>query len=229
MELKVFPEIKFSLDRAALLKKVRIDPESEQAGEILALAEQVEKIARPKALYAVAYVEEKREETVRIDKITFTSRVLSVNLKKVNRVFPYICTCGSEIDQAGMGGNDVLLRFWVEAIKEMALASARTFLANHLQKSYGLNSLAFMSPGHSAKDVWPIEQQKLLFSLLGDVKGLIGVELTSSCLMLPTKTVSGIFFPTRIDYQACRLCQRENCPGRVVAYDASFARSYRMK
>ncbi|HPP12133.1 MAG TPA: vitamin B12 dependent-methionine synthase activation domain-containing protein, partial [bacterium] len=186
----------------------------------------VEKVARPKALYTVAYVEEKTADSVRIGQVTFTSRVLRVNLEKVGRVFPYICTCGPEIDRAGLAGDDVLKKFCVEALKEMALATARKFLIETLKKSYALGQLASMNPGHSAADVWPIQQQKLLFSLLGDVKDLIGVQLTPSCLMLPTKTISGIFFPTRKDYQACRLCQRQNCPGRTAAYDASFARSY---
>ena len=48
-----------------------------------------------------------------------------------------------------------------------------------------------MSPGASEKYVWPIEQQKELFSLFEYVEKLIGVKLTDSYLMIPNKSVSG--------------------------------------
>lgn len=35
-----------------------------------------------------------------------------------------------------------------------------------------------MSPGAGALDNWPIEQQRELFSLLGNVDTMIGVKLT---------------------------------------------------
>ncbi len=218
--------IPLAWEQAELLKKLHLKPDSEQGKEFLELAEKARKVASPKALYIVGYVEEKTEETVRVNQITFTSRILRVNLEKVERVFPYICTCGVEIDRAGLAGKDMLRIWWVEVIKEMALTAARKFLIQHLQKTYGLDKLSSMNPGASDASVWPIQQQKLLFSLFGDVKSLIGVELTDSCLMLPSKTVSGFFFPARTNYLACRLCQRVNCPGRVAPYEEDFARIY---
>jgi hypothetical protein len=37
--------------------------------------------------------------------------------------------------------------------------------------------------------------------------------------MVPTKSVSGIIFPTEADFQSCQLCERENCPNRRAPYD----------
>ena len=67
--------------------------------------------------------------------------------------------------------------------------------------------------------VWPIEQQGELLSLFGDVKKLIGVELTDSFLMIPKKSISGVIFPTEIDFRSCQVCHRENCPSRSAPFD----------
>ncbi len=80
-----------------------------------------------------------------------------------------------------------------------------------------------MNPG-SLPD-WPLPQQLPLFQLLGDVEGLIGVHLKESFLMVPTKTVSGIFFPTETRFESCQLCPREDCPGRRAPYDAALFQS----
>ncbi|MBN2246450.1 MAG: vitamin B12 dependent methionine synthase, partial [Candidatus Aminicenantes bacterium] len=73
-----------------------------------------------------------------------------------------------------------------------------------------------ISPG-SLTD-WPIEEQKPLFSLFGDTQNLIGVILTPQMLMIPKKTISGIFFPTKEKFIPCRLCSRQDCPEREAPY-----------
>jgi len=70
-------------------------------------------------------------------------------------------------------------------------------------------------------------QQRELFTLLGDTRGPVGVELTETCLMVPVKSVSGIFFPSETHYENCQLCPRETCPGRRAPYDSDlYARRY---
>jgi hypothetical protein len=78
-----------------------------------------------------------------------------------------------------------------------------------------------MNPGSGDADVWPIQQQRELFSLLGDVQGELGVSLTESCLMVPNKTVSGLIFPTEIDFESCQVCKRKDCPNRRAPYAES--------
>ena len=81
-----------------------------------------------------------------------------------------------------------------------------------------------MGPGSGDAMVWPIQEQVPLFALLGDVKGAAGVRLTDSCLMLPRKSVSGIVFPTGVDFRTCQLCRREGCRSRAAAFDAGMWR-----
>jgi hypothetical protein len=66
---------------------------------------------------------------------------------------------------------------------------------------------------------WPIEEQRLLFTLLGNAQEPIGVYLTSSLMMVLTKSVSGILFPTEFDFTSCQLRPRVVCPGRKTPYD----------
>jgi len=82
-----------------------------------------------------------------------------------------------------------------------------------------------MNPG--SLESWPITQQKELFSLFGNVEELIGVKLTDSCVMFPLKSVSGIYFPTEINFESCQLCPREKCIGRRTPYDPELAKKYR--
>ena len=129
-------------------------------------------------------------------------------------MFAYVTTCGREADEIETPQGDVLAEFWLDTIKADLLSASTRYLNKLLQRRYKLGKTAVMNPGAGDATVWPIEQQAELFSLLGDVEGLIGVRLTDSFLMLPNKSVSGIRFPTEIDFQSCQLCHRENCPGR---------------
>jgi cobalamin-dependent methionine synthase I len=69
---------------------------------------------------------------------------------------------------------------------------ASIHLKNHLIQRYALGELSNMSPGGNKE--WPITQQKELFSVLGDVEGMIGVRLAEGYTMVPMKSRSGIHF-----------------------------------
>ncbi len=94
----ILTDIAFDLDIPALLKKLRIDGRPEYAERCTRLAQQAAQLARSKAAYRLAYVESKADNTVVVDGITLTSRVLRVNLGDVHRVFPFVVTCGTELE-----------------------------------------------------------------------------------------------------------------------------------
>jgi hypothetical protein len=149
--------------------------------------------------------------------VTFTSRVLTVNLKKVHRVFPFVVTCGVELDEVPGAADDPLTEYWLDELRIMALGAASAHLRRQIEERYRPGKITSMSPG-SLKD-WPLTQQRELFSALGDVEGAIGVKLTESFLMWPMKSVSGVYFQTETSFESCQLCPREDCPGRRAPYD----------
>jgi hypothetical protein len=218
-------ETSFQLTVQAVLKHMRMREDNRYVAgiveELLAIACP---IARPKALYKVAYVENRDENSLTIGGVTFTSRLLRVNLEGVERVFPYIATCGRELDSVTLPGDDFMRSYTLDVIKELALRSAVNHLETHLKNRFAINKLSRMNPG--SLPAWPITDQSRLFAIFGDVAALIGVRLTESSLMIPVKSSSGILFPTEVSFESCRLCTRVGCPGRRATYDPDAARKY---
>jgi len=224
MDLIVINNISWKVDVNKLMKRFHIQADSEDAARLENLVQQAEEIGRPKVLYKEAYVEDRGKDFVVVNGVKLTSRVLRVNFEGVYRVFPYIATCGRELENWAQAINDILENYWADGIMEMALAEALKAFDSHLEENFHLGKTSSMNPG-SLQD-WPISQQRQLFQILADPKQHIGVELTDSYLMLPMKSVSGIRFPTQVGFENCKLCSRKNCPGRRVPYDPEFSESY---
>jgi hypothetical protein len=218
-EIVSLDAIPFDPDPAGLMEQLRLAPGTPEAAEFRALLGLLRPAARPRALYAAAYIDGRDEGSVTIGGVAYRSRVLAGNLEGLHRVFPYIATCGPELDEAADPGGDCLVQFWIDAVKTEALLAARAFLVDHLTRTFATGSLSSMNPGSGEVDLWPIEEQRLLFGYFGDTEALSGVRLTPSCLMVPNKTVSGIFFPREVTFTSCSLCRRENCVGRLAAFD----------
>ena len=222
----VLDSISFELDLDLLMKRLHVKEGSGYADDLKRLTSDAQAIAKPKAVYKVAFIESFGDDYVVVDGATLTSRVLRVNLEQAHRVFPYVATCGVELEEWSSSIDDMLQRYWVDTIKEMALRWAIRILNEHLVERYRPGPTSAMSPG-SLED-WPLEEQRALFAILGNPKDAIGVQLLDSYLMIPTKSVSGIRFPTEGSFESCQLCPRENCPGRRAAYDKGlYDRKYR--
>ena len=226
MDPIILDNIPFELDIPSLLETLHVDADDDDAARVGELAAKAQAIGRPKALYREAYVESRGDKHVVVDGIWLTSRVLSVNLEGAHRVFPHVATCGTELDDWSSSLDDMLERYWADRIKESALGAAiRAFTAD-LEERCRPGKTAVMDPG--SLDDWPLGQQGQLFSILGEVRELIGVELTESFLMLPIKSVSGLRFPTEGNFESCELCRREDCPGRRAPHDPElFDSKYR--
>ncbi|RJR22751.1 MAG: vitamin B12 dependent methionine synthase [Desulfobacteraceae bacterium] len=178
----------------------------------------------PKAAYEVSYVDERNESGATIGGTLFHSKVLSRNLDGVGRVFPFVITIGEGLEKKADKMEDMLERYLLDEIGNMALRDARRQFDQYLRKTFALEKISFMSPG-SLED-WPIEEQKNLFSLLSGVESAIGVQLSDTLLMLPRKSVSGIYFPAEVSFFSCQICPRQRCTGRKAKYDMAKAREF---
>jgi len=215
MERHILDTIPYTVDLDALAERVRLRDRQRSALE--AVARQAEAIARPKAIYGLAYIDDRGPEHLVIDSVTFKSRVLRVNLDDTERVFPYCVTCGAELERWHAEMDDILEQYWVEAIMEQALAQAIAHTMKAIDRRYHPGRTSTMGPG-SLLD-WPLREQRPLFKLLGDTEAAIGLRLTSSMLMLPAKSVSGVRFPAEHSFASCMLCPRESCPNRRAPHD----------
>jgi hypothetical protein len=220
----IVDHIVFEPDRASLMRKLHLKADSPYADDFDRVVSAAQAIARPKALYDVGYIEARNDTEVVIGGVTFTSRVLRQNLEQAHCVYAYVATCGTELEAWAQSLDDMLERFWADAIMEAALRGAMRALKTFLDEHHRLGHTATMNPG-SLPD-WPLDQQRALFALLGDPEAAVGVHLTDSCLMVPAKSVSGIFFRSETGYVNCQLCPRPDCPGRQAPFDPALYEQY---
>ena len=213
-------ELQLTRDDVLRAMKVRKTPDS-----LLVLVDDVLErclaVARPKAMVTVRYVTSRTDSSVTLGDETFSSKVLSQNLAGIQRVFPFVATCGVEVDAVELAGTDMMTTYCAETVRLLLLQAARRRLDAHLKETYSLTQLSRMAPG-SLPD-WPLPEQVPLFRLLGDTENLVGVRLTDKHLMLPIKSVSGICFPTEVRFESCQLCPRAVCEGRRAPYDPEKA------
>lgn len=180
---------------------------------------------RTRAFFRETFIESRTADTVTIEGRVFRSRVLRVNTDRAFKVFAYVLTIGADLEARAARSGDLLHRYYLETLADSALAAAVEEIREHIGRETGLDRLSGMSPG-SLED-WPITEQIPLFDLLGDVESEIGVRLTDSLLMIPRKSVSGVFFPSKETFLSCRLCSRQPCPGRKATFDPELRERYR--
>lgn len=216
----------FALDektRAALLEKWDA---ANYDGEVDDLLNEAEKVASPRAFLRRAYVTEVDENgavlAVEGDGEPKTYRIKSPlvgeKLRKDTTVVGTVATCGRALyDLSVSYADDPLLR---EVAEDICLAYMRhisialhEYLREHI---YGGDKFSRLSPGSLSS--WNITGQVPLFELLDEGAELTGVELTSSYLMIPYKSASGLSFPTDSPFESCMRCPRENCPNRRAEY-----------
>lgn len=224
--MEVLNNIPVKLECNEVLKNLRLRRENRCIEEgVRDLLEIVIPIAKPKAVYQISYVSNKKDNALDIDGVRFTSNILRVNLDKVGRVFPYVVTSGQELEQITLPPEPLIKNYLLDFIKGVVVTSALHYLEGYVIDRYRIKKISRMGPG-SLQD-WPITQQRELFSIFGDVEALIDVRLTENCQMIPLKSVSGIFFPTEIPFVNCQLCTREACCDRKVPYEPELVETYR--
>ena len=225
MELVILENIPFTPEPERLIERLGFGSMGAMAGELAALIEQAERVARPRACYTLFEVEKTGERTVSIGGREFDSRILRVNLEQAGRAALFIATCGVELERWAESYEDLLLRWVAEELCEEALRAARSAVEQALAPRLAGPHRVSMNPG-SLED-WPLTQQAPLFEALGGAGALIGVELTESCLMRPRKSLSGISYGSAAAFENCLLCPREDCRGRRMKFDAGlFAELY---
>lgn len=221
--MEILEKITVKIDPQKVRKILRLEGSS-NTQLVEGLIDRVNTCLTPRAAYKLCYIDEKSDDAVVVEGLRLKSKVLRKNMDAVERLFPYVVTLGPGLEETIKDINDPLEKYYLDVIGNVALTAARKQLHDHLCKKFALKKISFMSPGSLPE--WPIEAQSYLFQLLTDVEDAIGVRLTPSFLMVPTKSVSGIYFQTEVSFFNCQLCQRGKCPGRKARYDENLARDY---
>jgi hypothetical protein len=144
-----------------------------------------------------------------------TGKIVTSLLKKSSAILLFSCTCGHEVEKLSKSfikNGHGLEGFIVDLIGSELAESVAEYLHHYIESNLsviGYRVTIRYSPGYCN---WPVSDQQNLFSLLKE--NICGIELTPSSLMLPVKSVSGVFGigtdVKRADYK-CRICNDENC------------------
>ena len=222
-ERYIIDDLKWELDKASIIKKLRVlEDDLEEFEEVYA---ETMRLLRPLAYYGVERVESNDGHDVVIGGQSFHSRVVAVNLKDTEVVFPCVITAGRAAYEYALSLDDELFQFWSDMISEMALKAYRLSFSRYIKQKLGTNNVYTLAPG-SVVD-WHISAQRPLFDLLGDVYEKTGIFLEKSFLMRPVKSSSGIMYISEKHFESCALCAMENCPNRRAKFDKDkFEREY---
>jgi hypothetical protein len=209
-------EVPFTPSYEKYTKQIRLEsyPDAEEAARSL-FDETVENL-QPKSLITMEYIEKRSKDdsgvVIQVGSSRFKGKVLS-ELDGVHRLFPYIATCGNEMESFDTSSLDMLAPFWLDTLKTMALGVIRLHTVQYIKDTYGIEKVSSVNPGSGNVDIWPVQELCGIFDLL-DQGNPIGVTLTPSSLMIPNKTISGLLYESDTTFTSCIYCEREPCPGR---------------
>ena len=155
----ILNNIIFNPDIDKLIDKLCISDRPADREKFTELARHARTVAKPKAMYKIAYIDSKTDDHAVIEGITLRSHILCVNLKEVHRVFPFVATCGRELYDWSQTIDDMLERFWVDTIMEEAVHMAFEECKQHIEAHLQTGQTSFMEPG-SLED-WPVKLAEL--------------------------------------------------------------------
>ena len=138
MNSTILDDIPFKIKTDSFMKRLRIEKGSSHEDDFKGLVEEAMTIGKPKALYKVVYIDSKSDDHVVINGVTLKSRVLRVNLEEVHRLFPFVATCGKELEDWARSMDDILLRFWAESINEVVIRLAVKAMDENIDEQYRL-------------------------------------------------------------------------------------------
>lgn len=151
------------------------------------------------------------------------NRQLAGYFKNASHAALFICTAGKYFTEKTCELNEqgnFLEAYILDSIGSLTVENAMNKIQYQLagkMAEIGLNISNRYSPGYCN---WALSEQKKLFSLIGE--NPVGITLNNSCLMFPTKSVSGIIGIGKTikkrEY-GCKICNNQTCIYRKIAYE----------
>ena len=149
-------------------------------------------------------------------------KVIFQQIKKSDSLAIFVCTAGKGITDRSkelMREGDLLKGYVYDLFGSIVVESAMDIIQDLMQEemaSLGLKITNRYSPGYCG---WDVAEQRKLFNLLPEQ--FCGIELTNSCLMQPTKSVSGIIGigeTVKYNNYTCNICDSSNCLYKNLKY-----------
>jgi len=145
----------------------------------------------------------------------FIGKKIYNSIKKSEMLHVFVCTAGKKIcdlSKKKAAKGDSLRSYILDIIGSEIVEAAMDKIQNESENFYRserYNITNRYSPGYCD---WPVSEQQKLFKLIPH--NFCGVSLTTSSLMIPAKSISGIIGigenVKRKGY-GCSVCESENC------------------
>lgn len=158
-------------------------------------------------------------KSVSINGIVFhVKNIVFTQIKKSDSVALFLCTAGKEIgirSRKAMQERDFLKGYIYDVVGSEIVEAATDIMQEELGKSVSVSGHKITnrySPGYCG---WDVAEQHLLFRFFPD--NYCGIQLTSSALMDPVKSVSGIIGTgenVKSNPYTCRMCNMKECAYR---------------
>lgn len=169
-----------------------------------------------KSVYRIFDLEQEDGETVRFGSLTVKSKSLGKNLRGCDKIVLFGATLGIGVDQllsrtskTNMA-KTVVLQACAAALLEEYCDECQDRIRQEME-SEGRYLRPRFSPGYGD---FPIECQRDLVRMLDCAKS-IGLTLTESCMMAPSKSVTAVIgagrAAVRCHRQGCESCEKLDC------------------
>lgn len=158
--------------------------------------------------------------SIQIDGVELdVKKIICNQIRKSESLALFVCTAGPGISHRSeqlMQQGDILEAYLLDVVGSEIVEAAMDKIQDELEhdlSTKGLHITNRYSPGYCD---WNVSEQHKLFSFFPP--GFCGVTLTSSALMQPVKSVSGIIGlgpEVRRKPYACNICDMANCIYRM--------------
>lgn len=213
------------IDKKRICSEIGYDNGGQPPARVLSLVEEyVEnagELIDPSYTYVIEDVKVVHGSRVLIGKnVVFNSDIVARLLKRCKKVAISVVTIGSYLEGTArrLAKDGHLLQASVlDAIGSQAVHKVAEHVQNEIQawsRPRGLVVSRRFSPGYCD---WDIGQQLMVFRAVG--RDTTGVHLTDTCLMIPSKSISGIVGIGSAEsgiaeYNPCGICDKDDCAGR---------------
>ncbi|MGD9034273.1 MAG: vitamin B12 dependent-methionine synthase activation domain-containing protein [Desulfobacteraceae bacterium] len=151
--------------------------------------------------------------------LSLRSRKLSKSMENCEEIVCFIATVGNKVESQTkrlMEENRLSEAYILDAMGSVAVENMVEKFHRRMMSKYEMEGKGVTLPFSPGYCDWPLSDQKKLFSVF-DLFHL-KVKLTDSCLMLPRKSISGVFgvipscvsLPVR-SYNPCSECEKRDC------------------
>ena len=194
-------------------------PDAAVSARLDACAAELQAAARPRSIFRRFALTHPSADTLRIAGVTICSRDLSRNLRGCTGVYLMAATLGIEADRllaraSAVRMSDAVLYQAAAAAMIETVCDGVNDAIRREAAGEGLYCRPRFSPGYGD---FSIEHQRDFARLL-DTPRQIGLTVTESCLLAPTKSVTAVIgltdTPQPCHRSGCEACEKTDCAFR---------------